>query len=251
MPKLELRFEKNVLGEYSVAIGRPVTVGRAPDNDIVIDNLAVSTLHARVMQMQDHYMVEDQQSMNGTFVNNRRVQQRTVLRDGDAISIGKHTIVFYEFAEATMAAKVPSAQKPFAPKIDETFVLETKKRVELLKIPAEATAVSRRVKIAHLKVLSGKTEQPEYVLTSKLTVIGKSDMASIRLRGWFKPQNAAIINRKDDGYHVAPATNRTKVLVNGAPVKGRQALRDGDFLEVCGIRFLFSLAGNEPQPSVK
>ncbi len=241
MPKLELRFEKNVLGEYAVAIGRPVTIGRAPDNDIVIDNLAVSTLHARVMQMDEHYMVEDQQSLNGTFVNNRRVQQRTVLRDQDAISIGKHTIVFFEFAEATMAAKIPQANKPFAPKIDETFVLETKKRVELLKHPAEATQVSRRVVVAHLKVLDGKTDHPEYVLTSKLTVIGKSDMASIRLRGWFKPKTSAVITRKDEGYNVGPATEKPTVKVNGLPVKGHQALSDGDVVEISGVRFLFSM----------
>ncbi len=242
MPKLELRFEKNILAEYPVNIGRPVTVGRAPDNDIVIDNLAVSTLHARVMQHEDHYVVEDQQSLNGTFVNNRRVQQRTVLRDGDAISIGKHMIVFFEFAEPTLAAKSPAANKPFAPKLDETFVLTTKKRVEMLKNPAEATAVSRRVQVAHLKVLDGKTEEDEYVLASKLTVIGKSDMASIRLKGWFKPKTAGVISRKDDGYHVANATQKQLVRVNGLPVKGHQVLRNGDVLEVAGVKFLFSMA---------
>ncbi len=242
MPKLELRFEKNVLGEYAVNIGRPLTIGRSPDNDIMIDNLAVSTLHARVMLDEDHYIVEDQQSLNGTFVNNRRVQQRTVLRDGDAIAIGKHHIVFFEFAEATLPAKAPAANKPFAPKLDETFVLTTKKRVEMLKNPAEATAISRRVQVAHLKVLEGKTDEPDYVLASKLTIIGKSDMASIRLKGWFKPKTAGVISRKDDGYHVANATEKQLVRVNGLPVKGHQPLKNGDVLEVSGVKFLFSLA---------
>lgn len=238
MAKLELRFEKQVLGEFPV-VGRPLTIGRAPDNDVVIDNLGVSTLHARLMQAEDHYVLEDQNSLNGTFVNNRKVVQRTVLRDGDVIGIGKHTLVFYEFAETKAAP--PQAPKAFAPKIDETFVLETKKRVELLKTPAEAAAVAKRVPVANLKVLEGKTDQAEYVLTSKLTLIGKSEMASIRLRGWFKPKTAGVITRRDDGYQVAPATNKPTVSVNGMPVRQPHRLQDGDIVEICGVRFLFSL----------
>ncbi|MBI3403831.1 MAG: hypothetical protein HY046_00030 [Acidobacteria bacterium] len=141
-----------------------------------------------------------------------------------------------------MAAKIPKPTKAFAPKIDETFVLETKKRVDLLKNPAEANQVSKRMVVAHLKVLEGKADQTEYVLTSKLTVVGKSDMASIKLRGWFKPKTSGVITRKDDGYHVGPAGEKPTVKVNGLPVKGHQALTDGDVVEISGVRFLFSIA---------
>ena len=238
MAKLELMFEKAVLGEFAVG-ERPVTIGRSPDNDITIDNLAVSTLHARVLRVDNQYFLEDNQSLNGTFLNNRRVQGKSPIRDGDVIQVGKHTVLFYEHADARVAASpVP---KHLAPKIDETFVLETKKRVDMLKVPEEAVAVAKRVPVAHLKVIGGKTDQPEYVLTSKLTLIGKSDMASIRLRGWFKPATAGVITRKEDGYQVSPATNKPNVRVNGSPVSGRQALHDGDIIEVSGVRFVFSL----------
>ena len=238
MAKLELRFEKSVLGEFPVG-DRPVTIGRSPDNDITIDNLAVSTLHARILRVEKEFQVEDNGSLNGTFVNNKRVQGQTIIRDGDVIQIGKHTVVFFQFAESAAAA--PAAPKHLAPKIDETFVLETKKRVDLLKNPVEAVHVAKRVPVANLKVIAGRTDQPEYVLTSKLTLIGKSDMASIRLRGWFKPATAAVITRKDEGYQVSPATNKLTVRVNGTPVQGPQALHDGDIVEVSGIRFVFSI----------
>jgi len=54
-------------------------------------------------------------------------------------------------------------------------------------------------------VLNGRTNQKEYVLTNKLTVIGKSAMARSGQR-WFKPQMAAQINQRDDGYYLGPAT---------------------------------------------
>ena len=86
-------------------------------------------------------------------------------------------------------------------------------------------------------VLSGNTDQKEYMLTNKLTVIGKSKMATVKLKGWFKPQLAAQVNQRDDGYYVGPGD---KVLtVNGAPITGPLRLNAGDTIEVCGLRMNF------------
>jgi len=75
-----------------------------------------------------------------------------------------------------------------------------------------------RMKVPTLVVLTGKTDQKEYVLTNKLTVIGKSSMATVRLRGWFKPQMAAQINQRDDGFYVGPGDKVP--TVNGARISG-------------------------------
>ena len=238
MPKLELRFEKSVLRECPLGTA-PVTFGRGQDCDVFIDNLAVSTLHARLFLEDDQYVLEDNKSLNGTFVNNVRID-RCLLRDGDSISIGKHSIVFYLHAEAS-ATQPEAPKKVAAPRLNETFVLETKKRVELLKQPEEAKAISQRVPIANLRVLDGKTDQSEYVLTSQLTIIGKSEMATVKLRGWFKPKTAGVIMRKADGYHVGPVSKKTTVRVNGAPVLSPQLIHDGDVIEVPGARLVFHL----------
>ena len=94
-----------------------------------------------------------------------------------------------------------------------------------------------RVKMPTLVVLNGRVDQKEYVLTNKLTVIGKSPMATIRLRGWFKPQVAAQINQRDDGYYLG--TGSKIPSVNGASIQGPVRLNDGDLIEVCGIRMNF------------
>jgi pSer/pThr/pTyr-binding forkhead associated (FHA) protein len=91
--------------------------------------------------------------------------------------------------------------------------------------------------MATLIVLNGKVNQKEYVLTNKLTVIGKSPMATIRLRGWFKPKMAAQINQRDDGYYLG--TGDKVPTVNGAPIAGPVRLNDGDQIEVCGVRMNF------------
>lgn len=251
MPKLELRFENSTLAEFAIAV-QPISIGRGPDNDVVIDNLAVSTNHARVFPELDHYVVEDLQSVNGTFVNGQSVQ-RKILRDGDRIGVGKHTLVFFEYASARSPS--PVGPKVTAPKLDETFMMDSKQRQDLLKAAvaasaatapnaAAATPIPRRgAALGQLKVLHGKTDQSEYSLTTKLTLIGKSNMATIRLKGWFKPKTAGVIVRRDDGYHVGPASHGTQnVKVNGLPVEKPQLLQDGDLIEVSGVRFVFSFS---------
>src|SRR6266480_6785580 len=90
MPKLSLMFDNKIMKEVPVG-SRPVTIGRSPDNDLPVDNLAVSNYHARVYVEGGRLVVEDLDSLNGTFVNDMRVERAT-LHDGDSIHIGKHHI---------------------------------------------------------------------------------------------------------------------------------------------------------------
>jgi len=239
MPKLELRFESSVLADYPLEM-RPLVIGRGTDCDVFIDNLAVSTHHARIFFENDQYVLEDNGSLNGTLINNVKVQDRVLLRDGDVIAIGKHNLVYYQYAEAMRPA--PNLPKVAAPSLNATFVLETKKRVELLKQPQEAKAVAKRIQLAHLRVVEGKTDQSEYVLTSQLTIIGKSEMATVKLRGWFKPKAAGVISRRGDGYYVGPASSTPKISINGSPVIGPRLLHDGDIIDVPGAKLVFNLA---------
>ncbi len=237
MSRLVLKFDSRVLKEVPIGT-RPVTIGRAPDNDIPIDNLAVSNYHARVYPEAGRLVLEDMGSLNGTFLNEQRVE-RAALRDGDAIQVGKHFIVVDEAHDA--ALPLDAARKVVAPKVDETMVLDTKQRRELLQQAVAAGERSQvtpaRARVPSLTVLSGKTDQVEYLLTSKLTVIGKSEMATVRLRGWFAPKVAAQINKRDDGYYLGPADRSPKV--NGLEISRPTLLNEGDMIEVGGVRLNF------------
>ena len=93
MPTINTRYKNKGLHEYSVRHGLSLSIGRLPDNDIVIDNDAVSGKHARIVSNGDEYYVEDLNSTNGTFVNNKRIRSRK-LKDEDIIVIGKHDLIF-------------------------------------------------------------------------------------------------------------------------------------------------------------
>lgn len=68
-----------------------ITIGRNPANDIHIDNLGVSKQHAKIVKQDGGYVVEDLNSTNGTFINDKRVA-RAVLNNNDEIHIGKHSL---------------------------------------------------------------------------------------------------------------------------------------------------------------
>jgi pSer/pThr/pTyr-binding forkhead associated (FHA) protein len=237
MAKLSLMFESKLVKEVPIG-SRPVGIGRSPDNDLPVDNLAVSNHHARVFFEAGRLVVEDLDSLNGTFVNDLRVERAT-LHDGDSIWIGKHHIKVDASGDAPIG--VDSARRKPAPTINETMVLDTKQRRDMLQQAAamgERSPFAGRLKMPTLMVLSGNSDQKEYVITSKLAVIGKSKMATVKLKGWFKPEVAAQINRRDDGYYIGPGDKTP--FVNSKPIQGPVRLNDGDVIEVCGLRLSFA-----------
>lgn len=93
MPLLTLRYKDKVPQEYPIQIGQTLTIGRKSANDIVIDNLSVSGVHARVDSVSATFIITDLESTNGTFVNEELISAHG-LRHGDVILIGKHTLTF-------------------------------------------------------------------------------------------------------------------------------------------------------------
>ncbi|HTZ75152.1 MAG TPA: FHA domain-containing protein [Candidatus Aquilonibacter sp.] len=245
MPKLTLKFENAILGEVPVG-AKEVSIGRSPDNAMVIDNPAVSHYHARVFNEEGRMMLEDFGSMNGTFVNGQRVKM-VMLKAGDCVTVGKHTIVVSDSRELdgfAAASGNGGAMKPAAPKINETVMLDTKERREFLqKVAAVGESVQvapARVKVATLVVRNGKTDRKEYTLTDKLTVVGKSALATVKLKGWFAPKAAAQINRREDNSYYIGAADKMP-SVNGKAIAHPTKLSSGDVIAVAGIEMEFVL----------
>ncbi|HVB08302.1 MAG TPA: FHA domain-containing protein [Candidatus Acidoferrales bacterium] len=239
MSKLILKFENSVLNEVPVG-SKEVSIGRSPDNGLVIDNPAVSHYHARVFNEEGRLMLEDFGSMNGTFVNGQRVKMVS-LKAGDSVVIGKHSILISDSREVTNPFPTNGGAKP-APKINETVMLDTKERREFLQkvaaVGESAQVAPSRVKVATLVVRKGKTDQREYTLSNKLTVIGKSALATVKLKAWFAPKAAAQITRRDDNSYSIGAADKVPT-VNGQPVIHPTKLSAGDVIAVAGIELEF------------
>ena len=230
MALLTLKFKELVIKEFQLE-GDGITVGREPSNDIVVENLLVSSYHARIDPAGKDYILTDLQSKNGTVVNGERVTS-SKLKNGDQILIGKHQLVFsldpaeiedeHKLSEETMFIEVAQGRaEPSAAEKQSEMIAHTD-------ISAERFAV--------LSFLSGGSE--EYEITKKLIKVGKGDEADIHIGGLFTPKVAATISRRATGYHLSPV-GRAKVKVNDKQVEGSYRLKEFDTIEVGPVRLQF------------
>ena len=93
-PGLVVRSGGGRAGEHFTPQGDRTTIGRSPDNDIFLDDVTVSRKHAVLVQSGGEFRIEDLGSLNGTFVNRRRIDSATRLESGDEVQIGKYRLSF-------------------------------------------------------------------------------------------------------------------------------------------------------------
>jgi pSer/pThr/pTyr-binding forkhead associated (FHA) protein len=92
-PALVIRSGGGRAGEHFALEQERTTIGRSPDCDIFLDDVTVSRRHAVALKQGDAFMIEDQGSLNGTFLNRRRIESAE-LSDDDELQIGKYRLVF-------------------------------------------------------------------------------------------------------------------------------------------------------------
>jgi pSer/pThr/pTyr-binding forkhead associated (FHA) protein len=72
-----------------------LSIGRSPDAGIFLDDVTVSRNHALVVKRRDGRYIDDLGSLNGTYVNRRRIESHS-LEDGDEIQVGKYKLSYLE-----------------------------------------------------------------------------------------------------------------------------------------------------------
>ncbi len=224
MARLVLSLDGQVLAEYNMSKER-YTVGRLPDNDIRIDNAAVSGHHALVINILNDSFLEDLNSTNGTYVNGKIIKKHA-LQHGDVITVGHHALRFVE----------SESDEP-ADEFEKTMVIGPREAARL-KIPVAAApaAVAHAypngtLPKARLQVLSGQFAGRELELVKTLTTLGRPGV------------QVAAITRRADGYyivHVESSREGDFPLVNGVAT-GPQARRlyDNDVVQLAGVKMGF------------
>ena len=86
-------------GHRFAMTGETTRIGRHPDSELALDDITVSRRHAEIMRRDDGYEILDSGSLNGTYVNQQRIEA-AVLRHGDEVQIGKFRLVFFERSDA-------------------------------------------------------------------------------------------------------------------------------------------------------
>ena len=231
MAKLILKFNDAVIDQIEVKPG-DMAIGRRPGSDVLLDNLAVSGNHANIFTVGEDSFIQDLDSTNGTFINNKKITKHH-LKNGDIILIGKHSIIYTNdkveksadnFAKTVIinpAGKAAGdAQKP-----NVTAGLD-KKPADTAKPVETASGVDTRQ--GAIFILSGANSGKRIELTAPVTNLGKTG----------KP--AGTITRKQNSYILSAAKDGEVPKLNGkrVPAQGEE-LKNGDIIEVGDSRLQF------------
>jgi len=206
------------------------TIGRKPDNDIIIDNQAVSGHHASIKREGDVLTIEDLSSLNGTYLNSQKVSTAELFNN-DVILIGVHTL------DVISEKNREADKKPFAIRgrsMDETMVIAPDDKKKII----DAADKTIPEQLGGFVVVEGSTDQREYELKERVSAIGKEEGSAIKLKGFFAPKLAALVNRRKEGYFITPSGGK-ELKVNGKVVDRRYDLKDGDIVEVGNIKLQF------------
>ena len=244
MARLVLHLDGQVLAEYNMSKER-YTVGRLPDNDIRIDNSAVSGHHALVINILNDSFLEDLNSTNGTYVNGKIIKKHA-LQHGDVITVGHHAL---RFVDSEVEEPEDEFQKTMviSSRDAATLMAGSAKVAAALQAPPAAVGAQAGSQTgngagspsfpngvlprAKLQVLSGQFAGRELELVKTLTTLGRPGV-----------QVAAITRRSDGFYivHVESGKEGDFPLVNGTGI-GQQAckLRDNDVVQLAGVKMGF------------
>ena len=245
MARLILSLGGQVLAEFNMTKER-YTIGRLPDNDVRIDNPAVSGHHSLIINILNDSFLEDLSSTNGTYVNGKLIKKHA-LQHGDVVTVGHHQLRFVEtvaeeeesddeFArtmiidssqEAVQQAAMASASASAAGKDHGETTTASSVRGK----PGGSQAGYRQVQNAKVQVLNGKFAGREVELNKALTTLGSPGAQVI------------AITKRNEGYFIVMVENKKAdgpPSINGTPL-GSQAVKlgDNDVIEIIGIKMGF------------
>lgn len=242
MAKLVLSFDGKTLSEHEISKQR-ITLGRKPQNDIRIDNLAVSGEHAAVVTYGHDSFLEDLDSTNGTVVNGALIKKH-FLQNGDVIEVGKHRITYVAEGDElpngaaedaggdfdkTMIIRKPMGGMPPPPPAEpagDSGMSQT----QAMPGPEAAPPPREEGPRAVLQVLTGTNAGRELALTKSLTSIGKPNV------------QVAVITRRPQGYFITHVQGKDFPIVNGERLDAQaHPLADHDVIELAGIKMEFFL----------
>jgi len=234
MPNLTLKFKDTKLEDYRLQKGHSLSIGRRQNNDVIIENLAVSSHHAKIDSVADGFVIVDLQSKNGSFVNEQLINSHW-LKNGDVISIGKHSLNFFYSEDEVMP-------DDGADEMEKTMVIDTSQHRNMMKksnskIPKPLTKGNKNEIVGVLTYLAGGSGKIK--LNGKITKLGKHQTSDIVVKGLFVGRTSVTISKRPDGFYLSYVGGLSRPKLNDKTVKQSAILKDLDVIDIGSTKLQF------------
>jgi pSer/pThr/pTyr-binding forkhead associated (FHA) protein len=233
MIRLLVKFKDRTVKELALDRIPTLSIGRSANHDIVIDNFAVSANHALITKDGNRYVLKDTNSKNGTFLNGYTVDQ-AVLKNGDVITIGKHSLVFLDRGRARPRPEqggLKTSSVPDDPGPDHTMFMDTEVYRRMLAESGDIPEIPETQ--AHVVFLSG--EKGHLNLDKSVVTIGRTNHCDIIISGFFSflaGDPAATISKTPQHHYISSVGGWVKPKVNGQVIRGPVRLKNMDIIKV-------------------
>lgn len=232
MPKITLSHGNDVLHTIMVAEDGILKIGRSDQNNIVLDESAVSALHAEIEPEPDGFYITDIQSKNGTFVDGELVISRK-LHHGNIISIGNYTLKFEYKEDEKRPVETATAIS------EATMMLDTSThRAKLAKSLSEIGEHKKKTQLQGEIIFLDGSKNP-LPIEKPITTIGKEASCDIPAKGLLVAKISAEILKKQDGFYIKPIAGKFAPKLNYKTVKTEVRLNDFDVIEIGATRLQF------------
>jgi len=229
MAKIILKFNDVVIDQIVIKQG-DMNIGRRPGSEILLDNMAVSGNHASIFTIGEDSFVQDMNSTNGTFVNNKRIAKHH-LENNDVITIGNHSLTYINEKAVKSGADFAKTVIINPHKQEEMLAQAGKEAAASAKAPSPSPSPVSDTRLGSLFILSGANNGKRIDLTSAVTNLGRAG------------KRAGVISRSGHGrYVLLPGDNNEAPRLNGVKVSASgEELKNGDVIEAADSRMQFYL----------
>lgn len=244
MIRLLVKFKDRTINEFALDRIETLSIGRNPTHQLVLDNYAVSGNHAIIHKEGNRYILKDTHSKNGTFLNGLTVEQ-AVLKNGDIITIGKHTLVFLDRGRPRPRLNqggLKTSALPGDPGPDHTMFMDTEVYRRMLAESGDLPDLPETP--AHVSFLAGG--QGRFELAKSLVTIGKSQRCDIVIGGFLSflaGDPAAAISKTPQHHYISGVSGWLKPKVNGQTIRGPVRLKDMDVIKIGAVVLQYASGG--------
>jgi len=234
------------------------TIGRASDNEVVIENMGVSSHHAVMTKKGGVFFIQDLNSTNGTFLNSQKISSEQQVNAQDSIIIGKHTIKFSEWSQTKEAESASSVHESN----DATVMMSRSKPKEINEVAfnsstLESNDATMMVNSSKVKEITETTQTDsqqiqfhliirgelsgikKLLLTENSYGIGKAKDNAIRIGGMFTSAYIADIEKIGHSFYIIPL-QKNKVKLNDKKINDSTILTPSDRIKIKNLFIRFS-----------
>lgn len=226
-----------------IVLERPeYTLGRSKENDIIFDDSAMSRSHALIFIQGDFSFIQDRNSSGGTYLNRRRIYQKTVIRDGDILVMGETRIeVETEGKTAEEWERTRIADPELQKKLMRTRAWTNWAKIAAFEPETDATSAEGKKRDQHhrLIIVSEEDFGREYPLNHSEIQIGRSSGASVRLSDNKVSTYHALLEIRGDDCYLKDMNSKNGTLVEGVFILDRRLLEDEDRIRIGNTKLLF------------